>query len=259
MSESPRPSLSAECAPWSASGAPGSSGVVGALVLHGFTGCPQSMRPVAEALADAGFAVELPLLPGHGTTVDDLIATTWDDWAGAAEKTYDDLAGRCDRVVVVGLSMGGALAVALAALRSDVAGVVAVNPAVRIDPSIVELAEEMLAAGQDRIPGIGDDIADPDGHEVAYDETPLAPLLSLAEAATRLRPRLGDITCPLLVMTSPEDHTVPPADSDELAAAVAGPVERVTLARSYHVATLDHDRELIRDRAVEFARRVTSR
>ena len=63
-------------------------------MLHGFTGNPSSMRGVAEALAAAGFAVELPLLPGHGTTVEDMLTTGFSDWAGAAEAAYLDLAGR---------------------------------------------------------------------------------------------------------------------------------------------------------------------
>src|SRR4051812_35729867 len=89
---------------WSAEGGP-----AGVLVLHGFTGNPASMRGLAEALAEAGFTVELPRLPGHGTKVEDMIPTGFHDWLEAAEAAYTDLAGRCDQVVVAGLSMGGAL------------------------------------------------------------------------------------------------------------------------------------------------------
>ena len=90
--------------PFSAAGGPH-----GALVVHGFTGCPQSMRGLAQAFAAAGFATELPLLPGHGTSVDDMLATRWADWSGAAEAAYENLAARCDRIVVAGLSMGGTI------------------------------------------------------------------------------------------------------------------------------------------------------
>ena len=100
--------------PFSAPGGPH-----GALVVHGFTGCPQSMRGLAEALAGAGFAVELPRLPGHGTTIDDMLETGWTDWSGAAEAAYQDLAGRCDKVVVGGLSMGGTLTLWLAGFTSS--------------------------------------------------------------------------------------------------------------------------------------------
>src|SRR3954469_24689775 len=94
--------------PFSADGGPH-----GVLVLHGFTGNPQSMRGLAEAFARAGFATELPRLPGHGTTVDDMNTTRWDDWAATADAAYADLAARCERVVVAGLSMGGTLTVLL--------------------------------------------------------------------------------------------------------------------------------------------------
>lgn len=241
------------CEPLSAAG--GGNGV---LVLHGFTGCPQSMRPLAEAFVAAGFTVELPLLPGHGTSVDDMIATGWSDWTTAAEAAYEDLAGRCDKVVVAGLSMGGSLCAWLASRHPEIAGVVCVNPVVDAGSDIADLARQMLDAGQDRISGIGGNIADPDGHEVAYDAAPVAPLLSLAEAATELKAGLGNITSPLLLLNSPEDHVVPPVNSDMLAEGVAGPVERVTLERSYHVATLDYDAELIETSAVAFATRVTA-
>jgi carboxylesterase len=239
--------------PWSADGSD-----VGVLVVHGFTGAPQSMRGLAEAFADAGFTVDLPLLPGHGTSVDDMITTTWADWSAAAEAAYQALAARTRTVVVAGLSMGAALTAWLAARHPEVAGIVCINPVVVRDQNIIDFATAELAGGTDRIPAIGNDVADPAGKEKAYEATPLAPLVSLQEGVGGLATLLGDVTCPLLLMTSPQDHVVPPANSDALAAAVAGPVERISLDRSYHVATLDYDRDLIAGRAVAFARKVTS-
>src|SRR2546421_3763826 len=137
--------------PWSAQGGPD-----GALVLHGFTGNPQSMRGLAEALAGAGLAVELPLLPGHGTSIEDMLPTRWTDWSTAAEDAYADLAGRSRRLVVAGLSMGGALAVWLAARHPELAGVVAINPF--IEPpaeSFREMLRSALDAGTETMPGIG--------------------------------------------------------------------------------------------------------
>ena len=232
---------------------------VGVLVVHGFTGNPGTMRPLADALAAAGFTVEMPRLPGHGTTIDDMATTTWADWSGAAESAYLDLAGRCRSVVVAGLSMGGTLTAWLAARHPEIAGIVCINPAVSPrEPEVKEMVTLMLAAGETVSPGIGSDIADPDAHESAYEGTPLACALSLFEALDELQPLLGDITSPLLLMTSTEDHVVEPASSDHLAASVSGPVERVTLERSYHVATLDHDKELIAERTIAFVRKVTA-
>ena len=88
------------------------------------------MRPVAEAFAAAGFAVELPRLPGHGTTVEDMLTTSWDDWSREAEAAYQRIAARASKVVVAGLSMGGTLTVWLATRHPEIAGIVAINAAV---------------------------------------------------------------------------------------------------------------------------------
>ena len=243
----------AGCEPWSAAGGPH-----GVLVLHGFTGNPQSMRGWAEAFAAAGFAVELPLLPGHGTSVDDMLTTDWSDWSAAAEDAYDALASRVDKVVVAGLSMGGSLTAWLASRHPEVAGIVCINPALSVPDEIVAALTDMVAGGVDRIPAIGGDVADPEGREKAYDATPVAPLLSLAAAGEAFRGDLAKVECPVLIMTSPQDHVVEPHNSDLLAEGVSGPVERITLERSYHVATLDYDKDLIDERAVAFAHRVTA-
>jgi carboxylesterase len=233
-------------------------GAHGALVLHGFTGNPQSMRPLAEALAATGFTVELPRLPGHGTSVEDMATTRWEDWSVAADDAYRDLAGRCDKVIVVALSMGGTLAVWLASRHPEIAGLALVNPVVQpLDASITEFARDLAQLGETFMPGIGSDIADPDQHELAYEQTPVLCLLSLASAIEELSISLPEITMPLLLMNAPQDHVVPPTNSDLLAAAVRGPVERVSLDRSFHVATLDFDRDLIQERVVEFAQRIT--
>ena len=97
-------------------------------MLHGFTGNPQSMRDLALALSDAGFTVELPLLPGHGTDIADMLPTRWEDWSAAAEEAYTELAARSDGVVVVGLSMGGLLTVWLAEHHPEIAAIAVVNP-----------------------------------------------------------------------------------------------------------------------------------
>jgi len=243
------------CEAWSSPG----GGPHGALVLHGFTGSPVSMRPLADALAAAGFAVEMPRLPGHGTSVEDMVHTTWDDWLAEAERALAALRARTPggRIVVVGLSMGGALTLALGTRHADLAGLVPINAPVAIAPEMAEAVDAMVAGGMEVMDSIGGDIADPDADESSYDQTPLRPLLSMIEAGPSVRAALGDIRCPMLIITSRQDHVVNPGDSDVIAESVSGPVERLWLERSYHVATLDYDRDLVRDATVEFARRVT--
>src|SRR5690554_1082863 len=133
------------CEPWSSPG----GGPHGALVLHGFTGTPISMRPVGDALAEAGFAVELPRLPGHGTEVADMVPTTFDDWLAEAERSLGVLRARVPegRIVVVGLSMGGALTCALAQEHDDLAGIVAINTPVAVAGEMADLVRQMLDSG----------------------------------------------------------------------------------------------------------------
>jgi carboxylesterase len=236
--------------PYSSTGGPD-----GALVLHGFTGNPHSMRALAELLAAEGLTVELPLLPGHGTAVADMVPTRWADWSRAAESAYCDLAERCSRVVVVGLSMGGALSCWLAERHVEVAGLVLVNPLV--EPVPAELRDgltAMLDAGSELLPGIGSDIAEEGVEEGAYAETPLAAAASLFDALPALAAGLTTISCPVLLFSSREDHVVAPSSGDLLQAEVTGPVERIWLEHSYHVATLDADRGEIEARTVTFVR-----
>jgi carboxylesterase len=227
--------------PWSAAG--GSHGV---LVLHGFTGNPQSMRPLAGALAAVGLTVELPLLPGHGTSIDAMLPTRWEDWSAAAASEYESLAARCERVAVAGLSMGGTLTCWLAEHHPEIAGIAVVNPLIQApDQEFRKGIVSLLEAGTEVFDGIGSDIKKEGVVESAYPDTPLAAALSLFDGV--------DIHCPTLLFSSREDHVVEPVSGDVLAGSVGGRLERVHLENSYHVATLDWDAPLIEKRVVEFA------
>ena len=161
---------------------------------------------------------------------------------------------------MVGLSMGGALTLRLGADHADIAGLVCINPATQPPASeVVEMLQGMVDGGTETMPAIGSDIADPESHESAYDATPLRPLLSLmVDGLAPLEQCYGRIQIPLLLLNSPQDHVVEPAQGDHLAAAYGGPVERILLERSYHVATQDYDKELVLSSTVAFAQRVTA-
>ncbi len=244
------------CEPWSSPG----GGPHGVLVLHGFTGSPVSMRPLAEVFADAQFAVELPRLPGHGTAVQDMIETGWDDWLTEAERALAALQARVPdgKVVVAGLSMGGALTLALAEGHPELAGIVLINTPAAVPDEMAAAVEEMMAGGMEVMDSIGGDIADPDADEASYGETPLRPLLTMIMAGKDVRERLADITHPALIITSRQDHVVNPEDSDVLADNITGPVERVWLEKSFHVATLDYDQAELEAASLAFAQRVTA-
>jgi carboxylesterase len=225
----------------------------GALVLHGFTSNPQSMRGLALALADAGLSVEMPLLPGHGTELSDMLPTRWEDWSDAAEAAYTGLAARSDGVVVVGLSMGGMLSVWLAERHPEIAGIAVVNPLLALpDADSIVFIESMIENGDEVAPGIGSDIALEGAVEVAYPGLPLRATLSLFSAAAEVGADLESVTCPVLLFTSVQDHVVDPVSSALLVERAKGPVEQVMLERSFHVATLDYDKDEIESRTVEF-------
>ena len=228
----------------------------GALVLHGFTGNPSSVRTLAQAFAAEGFHVELPRLPGHGTTVEDMVTSGWGDWSAATEDAYQRLAGRAGAIVVAGLSMGAALTLWLALRHLEVVGIVCINPATQPWPCDVrEALDQVLAEGLEVLPAAGSDIADPDAAENSYDGAPVRPLISfLDEGLAPMAARYGELRMPLLLFTSRQDHVVEPSHSEHLAATYGGPVDHRWLERSYHVATMDFDRDVIAVEAAAFAR-----
>jgi carboxylesterase len=234
----------------------------GVLVLHGFTGNPSSMTYQAKSFAAAGHHVEQPRLPGHGTTLADMQTTDWSDWSEAAAAAYDRLAERVENIVVIGLSMGGTLTLWTGLQRLDddrLKGLICVNAATMPQPAeVVEMLEELVADGTEVSPAIGNDIADPDETEIGYDGTPLRQLLSLNnDGLIPITDRYGELTVPILIFSSPQDHVVPPESSVHLRDTAGGDVDFVTLERSFHVATQDYDRDLINERSLAFIERVT--
>ncbi|MBD8869168.1 alpha/beta hydrolase [Nocardioides donggukensis] len=232
---------------------------VGVLLSHGFTGSPASMRPWGQFLADRGYAVEVPRLPGHGTTWQEMNGTGWDDWYAEVTRAFDKLVAENDQVVVGGLSMGGALALRLAADRSaDVRGVVLVNAAVASTNRQL-LAVPALKHVLKSMPGIGNDIKKPGADELGYDRTPLRALASMLAAWKPLRTALADVSAPILLFGSTEDHVVDPSSAALIQSTVGSrDVRERLLEDSYHVATLDNDAPTIFEESAEFIERVTA-
>jgi carboxylesterase len=215
------------------------------------------MRPWAEHLAAQGYAVSVPLLPGHGTRWQDLNKTTWADWSAEVERAFTALAARVDTVFVFGLSMGGALALRVAADHPDrVAGLVLVNPAVTTERKDVKLLP-VLKLLIPSMPGIANDIKKPGVEEFGYKKTPLRAAHSMFSGFSTLRADLGRVTCPILVLRSTEDHVVDPSSARAIQASVGSTdVREQMLENSYHVATLDNDAEQIYEASIAFLQRV---
>jgi carboxylesterase len=230
----------------------------GVLLLHGFTGSPASMKPWGRYLAEQGYGVDVPRLPGHGTTWQELNRTGWADWYAEVERSFEKLQADCDQVVVGGLSMGASLVLRLAADRGrEVAGIVVVNPAVNTERKDV-LALPVLKWLVRSFPGITNDIKKPGVEEHGYTRTPLKAAHSMFRAGRVLARDLHRVTAPLLVFHSEEDHVVDDATVPLIAARVSSTdlTER-TLRDSYHVATLDNDAPQIFEESAEFIARTT--
>ncbi|GGT64297.1 MULTISPECIES: alpha/beta hydrolase [Streptomyces] len=232
-------------------------GEVGVLLCHGFTGSPQSLRPWAEYLAARGVTVSLPLLPGHGTRWEDMQLTTWQDWYAEVDRALEELLARCEQVFVFGLSMGGALTLRLAAKHGDaVRGIVLVNPGNKVHG----VAAHALPVVRHFVPstnGIASDIAKEGVKEIAYDKVPLHAAYSLRQFFRIVDAELPQVTQPMVVLHSPQDHVVPPADSARILSRVSSTdVKEVLLEQSYHVATLDHDAERIFEESWAFIGRL---
>ena len=241
------------CEPLSIKGGPS-----GVLVIHGFTGNPSSMRSLALRIGAAGFSVEMIRLPGHGTSLEDLVPRRWSEFVDAALGAYDELAGRCESVAVVGLSVGGGLGALVAEQRPSVAGCVFINPMVKgPGPDLEGPLADLIDSGLDVLEtGPESDIKKEGADEAKYGGWPLRALQSVFEGLEAVYADLSTITAPILLLSSREDHTVAPSIGDFVARDCSGPVERVWLENSYHVATLDHDQELVESLSVDFLRKV---
>jgi carboxylesterase len=232
---------------------------VGVLLVHGFTGSPASMKPWAHALAAHGYAVDVPLLPGHGTRWQDLNAVSWTDWYAEAEAAFDRLRGDCEAVLVAGLSMGGSLALRLAEMRgSQVAGVVLVNPFVSSTRKEL-VALPALKRVVPSLRGVVNDIKKPGQDEHGYDRMPLKGLAAITQMWKVVVPDLKLVTQPLLYFRSSADHVIDASSSATVLRGVSSTdVEERMLEQSYHVATLDNDAERIFAESAEFVARVTA-
>lgn len=240
--------------PFTFSGADDAAAV---LLCHGFTGTPQSLRPWGEHLAAEGFTVRGPRLPGHGSRWQDMNKTRWPDWYAALESELVDLLKRGRPVFVGGLSMGGTLALRLAEQHPEIAGLILVNPSLlteRLDARVLPLLSKVLPT----LAGVAGDIAKPGVHEVGYDRLPLKAAASLQQLWKVTRGELGQVTTPVLLYRSANDHVVEPASALLLHAELgSADLTEVILERSYHVATLDYDAPTIFDGSADFIRRVS--
>ena len=232
-------------ADWFAQGS-GASKEVGILLVHGFTGSPASMRPWAEYLNQRGYTVKVPLLPGHGTTPHDLNLVKWQEWPAKVESDLQELLRTCSKVFICGLSMGGGTTLNIATRYSkDLAGIILVNPMIHVKFVPHQLAWA-ISRFQKMRESVGDDIKRPGITEYGYDALPAVGVYELLKMLHYTRKRLHDVTAPMLLFHSVDDHTLPVTNTEIVMKGVGSrQKQRIELVNSYHVATLDYDKEVI--------------
>jgi carboxylesterase len=225
------------------------------------------MRPLGEALASAGFPVHAIRLAGHGTRVEDLAGTRWVDWFASVEAGLATL--RADgrrRIAVCGMSLGALLSLHLAATHPDQveALVLCGTPALLGDARIRWLPAfarvPWIARRWAMIPKrTGPDIADPVARAAShsYRAMPLASIVELLRLQAVVRSELGRARQPALLLHGRHDHSVPVANLDFLRRRLgSGWIETHVLERSWHVITVDVDRDEVAQRATDFLSRV---
>lgn len=250
--------------PFSARGN-GPRGSVGVVVVHGFTANPIGTRPLGLRLAAQGYSVEVPLLPGHGTSARDLARTRYEHWRSTVVNAVTTLRRGCDHIVIVGHSMGGSITLDLAGSGDhELAGAVVINSLVLEREEAIARAAPLLQYVVPFVPrdlaGMPtDDLAKPGVDEHAYAWVSARAAQSYIAELPRIRDGLADVTCPVLVVTSPEDHTVDPANGDAIAEGLtaARRVERFETPRSFHVPLLDYDADRLEERIIAFVADVT--
>ncbi|MHB8275547.1 MAG: alpha/beta hydrolase, partial [Dermatophilaceae bacterium] len=215
---------------------------VGVLLCHGFTSTPQSLRPWGEYLAARGLTVRVPLLPGHGTTWQEMNNTRWEDWYSCVDTAFRELHETCERVVVGGLSMGATLALKLAQEHGPrISALILVNPAVKSEDPRIRLLP-VLKHLVPSLGAIGNDVKKEGVTEQAYTRNPLKALHSQLVAWQTVVRDLPEVTQPVLLLRSTQDHVLPASSSALVLSRISSSdVTEILLEDSYHVATIDND------------------
>ncbi len=237
----------------------------GCLLVHGFTATPWEMRYLGAHLHAAGYTVHGVRLAGHATSPADLERSTWREWYASARQGLLALQGSAPRTVVVGQSMGALLALRLAVEHPEtVAGVALLAPALRLSARWLQwmrpafpLVLPFLTPRFRFVPKGDSDVADPQmrAETPSYRQIPLRAVHQLLQLQRHVRGLLPRVAQPLLVLHSQQDHTCPVANVDLLRRRVPGPVETQLLARSYHVVSVDVERDDVAAAVADFTAR----
>ena len=261
----------------------GAGARTGVLLVHGLTGTPNEMRGLGRGLQLAGFDVYAVQLAGHCGTLDDLVDIRWQDWAASVHAGAERLHDRVDRLVAIGLSMGAVLALELASERPKmVDGVGALSTMFWHDgwsiPFYTRLSfllrpVRALGLGRHRMfreqppYGIRDEslrkhvvalMRSGDSAAAGLVGNPWYSVIEMQSLSRHVRRRLERVRAPCLVIHASHDDVSSVANAELVVRRVQGPVRLVLLEESYHMITIDRERRLVLERAIEFVRQVAT-
>ncbi len=225
---------------------------VGVLIVHGITSTTSSMIFLAKQFVDAGYNVELPCLTGHGTKWQDMNLTEYSDWVDDLEKTLKKLQEKCSKIFLCGLSLGGGLALYLTGKHPEITGTILINHASKFtNPKFwfVPILKWIMPS----VPAVASDIKDPNSKEIAYDRTPTNGVNEMLKMLKEVKKMQPNILQPVLIFKSKDDHVVPRISATFTMKKLGSKdKELIWLENSYHVATMDYDKELIAKKSIEF-------
>lgn len=234
-------------------------GRIGCLLIHGFTGTPKEMRWLGEHLAEQGHTILGVRLTAHATRLEDMLRASWHDWLASAEDGYHLLQGMTESVVVMGLSMGGVLAMLLGA-HHPVSGIVAMSTpyALPADPRLIFVRPlskliKYISKGESDWWD-----AESEGTHLDYPAYPLRGIAELRDLMPAMQSSLARITAPVLLIHSRTDASVPPSNPERFAQALTSCEKSIQwVENSGHVITRDIARERVFSLATHFVERVT--
>ena len=255
-------------------------GKVGVLLIHGLCGTPAEMRFVAMGLGRAGYTVHCPLLAGHGGSRADIVKTGWQDWYCSAETALIELRKECDTVIVGGLCLGSIIGLHLAMKQPElVQGVALFSPTLWVNgwampwyTKLFGLVRHKWLANMMQFPDaaslgikcprvrefVRQALANSDGSDLGTNGTPAAMLLEHRWMVKAAMKGLKTVKQPILIMHSREDDHANLNNATYLQRALGGIVDMVVLNDSYHMITLDKQRQVVVDQTRSFVDRVVN-
>ncbi|MBC2714217.1 MAG: alpha/beta fold hydrolase [Desulfobacteraceae bacterium] len=229
-------------------------GSTGIMLIHGFTGAPPEMRLIGDYLHQRGITVSAPLLPGHGTYVEDMNRCQWTGWVNHAKQALTELQSNCDTVFIAGLSLGSLITLNLASEEEDLSGAILFSPSIKLTSKLIYLTPILkYLVRKVKKPAEKYAKQQADRQNWSYNERPMAAVHELLKIIHHTRPLLPEVKCPLLLIQSTMDDTIDPGCSrfiyDRIGSADK---EMMTLTNSGHCLTIDVEWETAAEKTRRF-------